>query len=48
VKSLPEDMLRGLISGVKESMREGTTQEQGRRFFVTDVRARAKAARITR
>jgi hypothetical protein len=46
VKALPEDMLRGLIGGVRESMREGASVEQGRRFFVTGVRARAKAAGI--
>ena len=46
VKALPEEMLRGLIGGVRESMREGASVEQGRRFFVTGVRARAKAAGI--
>jgi hypothetical protein len=46
VKALPEDMLRGLIGGVRESMCDGASVEQCRRFFVIGVKARAKAAGI--
>jgi hypothetical protein len=47
VKALPEEMLRGLFGGVRESMRDGASVEQGRKFFTVGVRARAKAVGIT-
>lgn len=46
VKALPEDVLRNVLGGVRQSIREGLALDVARKTFTASVRARARAQRI--
>ncbi len=46
VKVLPEEVLRNVLGGVRQSIREGLTLDVARKTFTATVRARAKAQRV--
>lgn len=46
VKAMPEDVLRNVLGGVRQSIREGLSLDVARKTFTATVRARAKAQRI--
>ena len=46
VKALPEEALRNILGGVRQSIREGLPLDVARKTFTATVRARAKAQRI--
>lgn len=46
-KALPEETLRNILGGVRQSIREGLSLEAARKTFTATVKARARAQRIT-
>lgn len=46
VKALPEEVLRNVLGGVRQSIREGLGLDLARKTFTATVKARAKSQRI--
>ena len=46
VKAMPEEVLRNVLGGVRQAIREGLSLDVARKTFTATVRARAKAQRI--